>query len=325
MLVLMKIVTVFLCEVSKMFYFCSQSEQKTSIDVDSYTESYKLLTNKDYINQRGVVMLDETKHSMPNRGDYYVSHPAIVLCDHGFARFDYDFRPSELHTHDILILQPGHTIKALEASDDYKVRVIVISEDFFNKIKHLNIAHFNKYHGYNAVYPVCHLSDEHYSPISDAFNVLQAVSSMCKENREVMMLSIIHTIILMRHEFYPISEESNKQKDTSISARFQEAVVKHYRESRSVEFYAKMYGLSAKYFATLIKEGLYISPGRYINRYVAARAKELLDKRGDLNIQQVANELGFDEQSTFSRFFKGQVGMTPKEYRNIKETKENSI
>jgi AraC-like DNA-binding protein len=228
----------------------------------------------------------------------------------------------ELNLHDICVLASGHMAKVNEVSDDCRVRIVVLSEAFSNKIKYLNVSHYDKHFNHSVTHPVCHLSDECYSPVSDAFNVLQAINDMCKENREAMLLNVFQTIIMMRYEFYPIDTESNKEKDTRISTRFQEAVIKHYRESRSVDFYAKMFGLSAKYFAALIKEEIYVSPGRWIGRYVTARAKDMLDKRGDLNIQQIAFELGFDEQSSFSRFFKGQVGMTPKEYRKNKEAQE---
>ena len=190
-----------------------------------------------------------------------------------------------------------------------------MSEKFFNKTKYLNISHYNRHYSYIVANPVCSLTDEQYSPVSDAFNVLRAISSMCKECRESMMLNLLHAIIMMRYNFCPIPTEAKKKRDNRISARFQEAVVEHYRESRDVAFYARMFGLSPKYFAVLVKKELHVSPGQWISNYVVMRAKEMLDKRGDLNIQQIALELGFDMQSAFSRFFKNNTGVTPKEYR----------
>ena len=46
-------------------------------------------------------------------------------------------------------------------------------------------------------------------------------------------------------------------------------------------------------------------------------AQELLAGNSD-SIKNLATKLGFEEASSFSRFFKKQTGMTPMEYRNGK-------
>lgn len=76
-----------------------------------------------------------------------------------------------------------------------------------------------------------------------------------------------------------------------------------------------MFHLSPKYFSTLIKQETGISAGEWIDRYVVIQAKTLLEQERDLTIQQVADQMGFSEQASFSRFFKRHTGMTPKEYR----------
>lgn len=47
-----------------------------------------------------------------------------------------------------------------------------------------------------------------------------------------------------------------------------------------------------------------------------AEAKLLLRTNPDLNIQDISNELNFEDQATFSRFFKRETGMTPSAYRH---------
>ena len=43
-------------------------------------------------------------------------------------------------------------------------------------------------------------------------------------------------------------------------------------------------------------------------------------RKPELSIQQVADQLGFSDASTFGKFFRRHTGKTPTEYRN-----ENSI
>lgn len=57
------------------------------------------------------------------------------------------------------------------------------------------------------------------------------------------------------------------------------------------------------------------SCGLRISTYITVRAKSLLDSREDYSIQQISDFLGFSEPSSFSRFFKRETGMNPKDYR----------
>ena len=173
-------------------------------------------------------------------------------------------------------------------SEDYKARVIIMSPDLANKARNLNISHYNKYSGYAAENPVWLLDREQFTQMNEAFNLLQTVSSLGKVWRESMILNVFQTILMMLHEFCPIPEDSKSKADLRISARFQESVVNHYRESHEVDFYAHKFGLSPKYFAALVKSELNVSPRQWINQYVVMQAKSLLTQRNDLNIQQIA-------------------------------------
>jgi AraC-like DNA-binding protein len=76
--------------------------------------------------------------------------------------------------------------------------------------------------------------------------------------------------------------------------------------------------LTPKYFATVIKRTTGIAASEWINRYVLIEAKWLLHHERGQSIQQIAYQLGFTEQASFSRFFKSYEGKTPKEYREQK-------
>ncbi len=52
-----------------------------------------------------------------------------------------------------------------------------------------------------------------------------------------------------------------------------------------------------------------------IHLYVIAKAKNLL-VAGDTGIAEIAYKLGFGNRPYFSRLFKKEVGMSPKEFKN---------
>ena len=279
------------------------------------TENYKLLTDIKLVDKQGLAMVDVDCH-VPVNIEYHITNIFVILCERGYAKCDYDFKPLELHTHDIFLGLPGHMFKLDGGSNDFRARIIVISNDLAYKIRNLNISHYNKFSGYNAENPLGHLTSEQFAQMNEAFNLLQTVHSLGKTWRENMILNVFQTIIMMRHEFCPIPEDTDTKADLRISARFQEAVINYYRESHEVDFYANKFGLSPKYFAALVKSELKVSPRQWINQYILMQAKSLLTQRNDLNIQQIAYLLGFKDQTTFCRFFKKQEGLTPSMYRN---------
>lgn len=253
---------------------------------------------------------------MLSENEYRVSNSFVALCERGTASFDYDFNAIEMRRGDIIVVMPGHIINVHKVSEDYRVRYFVISEDFHNKAKSINFSLYLDGFGYSSYNPVFHLSGEQYAKVCDAFNMIQKVTAVGGKWKEIMQLYAFHIFIMMCHEFYPYKDDKEIQPATGMAARFQEAVIKHCRESTDVEFYADMFGCSAKHLAVLTKKELGMTPRKWIMRYLALQAKSMLLKRSDLHVQQVAYLMGFKDQATFTRFFKRFVGVTPTEYRN---------
>ena len=97
--------------------------------------------------------------------------------------------------------------------------------------------------------------------------------------------------------------------------RFKDALVSHFQESREVQYYGNLLCLSPKYFGSIIKKETGISANEWISGYVIVQAKSLLRHSQNLNIQQISQQLGFSDPAAFTRFFKTNAGVSPKEYR----------
>ena len=52
----------------------------------------------------------------------------------------------------------------------------------------------------------------------------------------------------------------------------------------------------------------------WINEYVVTEAKMML-RYTDMTVQEVAYALNFPTQSAFGKYFRQQVGMSPRQYR----------
>ena len=104
---------------------------------------------------------------------------------------------------------------------------------------------------------------------------------------------------------------SHKEK---IAFKFAMLVSEHYATQRTVAFYADKLCITPVYLTQVIQEVNGQGAHDMIADYVVVGIKSLLRKT-ELEIKDVARQSGFDTQSSFSRFFRRQTGMSPSEFR----------
>ena len=88
----------------------------------------------------------------------------------------------------------------------------------------------------------------------------------------------------------------------------------HYDEPLTVEQIAQEVYLSASRLSHIIKGELGVTLGNYISKVRIDKAKGLLREK-ELPISQIALEVGFPDQSYFTKVFKKIEKCTPKIFR----------
>ena len=83
----------------------------------------------------------------------------------------------------------------------------------------------------------------------------------------------------------------------------------------SVNYLASQLNLSPKYMSDLLKQETGKTALELIHLYLISEAKNMI-VAGDLSISEIAYELGFENPPYFSRLFRKEVGMSPKEFKN---------
>ncbi len=76
----------------------------------------------------------------------------------------------------------------------------------------------------------------------------------------------------------------------------------------------QLLGIGQPYLYKIFKEKTNMSPKQYISIRKLEKAKALL-KETELNINEIANSVGYFDQLAFSKFFTNNVGISPKKYR----------
>jgi len=86
---------------------------------------------------------------------------------------------------------------------------------------------------------------------------------------------------------------------------------------------ASLMKINPRYLARAFKDVIGMSIPNYINNVRLKKAAELLCGDPDVNVYNVIEEVGFDNESYFYRMFKMKYGCTPKEYALQKSIAEN--
>ncbi len=88
----------------------------------------------------------------------------------------------------------------------------------------------------------------------------------------------------------------------------------HLDENIGLTELATLVKMSPRYFLQLFKQSTGITPHKFVIRTRIERAKELLISK-DMNIAQIAQYVGFANQSHLNLHFKRLIGVTPKQFQ----------
>jgi len=157
---------------------------------------------------------------------------------------------------------------------------------------------------------------------------LGKVTDLLQQMREDTLLDVpqehVHT--LLRHQLHTlltrlsILQGRRQTQATLVSPasqrfqRFQQLVDKRFAQWHQVADYANQLGYTEKSLARAVAAAAGTTAKAFIAARINLEAKRLLVHL-DLPVVTIADRLGFDEPTNFSKFFKREVGCTPAEFR----------
>ena len=266
------------------------------------------------IEQEKVIMANESALPVTLSNDVFVSPNFVIsLCHKGSCQADFDMLPIEFKQHDIAVMLPNHIIGYGKCSEDYSTTMIVIDRSFFNELT--NRESFRGYLKYKNQ-PNYHLNNEQYSQITTILATLRLVVEIPHPKRTESLANLLDIL------FYALTDYRGDESLNTVEVRnthlfnsFYDLLINNYKQQHEIAWYAERLCLTPKYFSGVIRQITGKSAAQWINEMLILQAKRLLYTHRDMNIQQIAYELGFKGNANFCRFFKDQTGLRPSEYR----------
>lgn len=278
----------------------------------SYTHPITLYNQR--IKEEGIVVFDDVR-GMPTGDEPFISPDYVICIGHrGHIDLMYDDTPDYSERYTVGVIFPNHSVCKVSKTDDYLATLIiadvsVLSDPMLQIIKQLRYRY--------EPHPCVKLDKQEYKMIMHVVELMRETVRLNLSDRRVLMARQLEFFLRLLSQ-YRTRKLKETAADKRVSIQFHNDLAKHFRQHRDVGFYAAKACLSPKHFSAVIKEETGHTAAHWIHTQVVTEAQMLLHTRRDLTVQAIADMLGFDEQATFSRYFRRETGMSPSDFREGK-------
>lgn len=273
---------------------------------------HPMLVNAQKIKENGIAILDDVRE-LPSGKEPFTSPDYVICIGHrGTMQMTYDDMPDHSSKQTVAVVFPNHTLRMVSKSDDYLATLVVVDAALLDDPL-LRIIGQLRYR--YEPHPWVKLDRREYGVIMHLVGVMRETVAIDIPDKRLLLTHQLGFFmrLLSYYRTLKLNESPNLKR---VSTQFQNNLAQHFRNHRDVAFYAEKACLSPKHFSTVIRQETGHTAAWWIHSHVVAEAKALLQLRRDLTIQAVADQLGFADQATFSRYFHRETGLYPTEYRS---------
>ena len=280
----------------------------TNLNIDEQCESFGIIMSPFELNREDFHKIRE------NMGDnlFRLKEARILFLKKGSMRNLLNFEEYEIQERTLAIFPPNFNIENTNISTDFSAEIIALKETFFESedmIKLFSTIWSNPY--------ILQLNEEEFRMVEKYFSLTRdLLNTTFSTSIKLSLQHLLNSFILNIKTFSGRSIEKDIQSPYKISMfrRFISLVKEHYKQERTIGFYANQLSITPHYLSALIKQTSGETVMQWINKMVILKSKELL-REGNLLVYEISNELNFPNPSFFSRFFKKQTGITPFQYQ----------
>lgn len=220
-----------------------------------------------------------------------------------------------LQTNEVISLTPLQLFRVDRVEGEYLT--FLFNSNFYCIFGHDNEVSCNGFlfHGSSEVLKL-ELTDSQAVQLGTIVHLFQGECSV-KDNlqEEMLRITLKHFIITctrIAREKFNIS--ADKEKSFDLVRKFYVLVDQNFKEKKQVQDYADLLHRSPKTLTNLFSSYGLPSPLRVIRERIEAEAKRLL-VHTTKSAKEIGELLGFEDQATFSRFFKKMTGESIFDYR----------
>ena len=251
--------------------------------------------------------------SRPHRHDFY----QIFWLTQGERSFTIDFDNFPVRAPSFVFVPPGavHTFGTLESTNGYMLsfqqdflEAQGYSIDLFQDCPVFDPAHFR------VVLQVSHTAVQR---VTGYVEEIFAEFNAKQHQYQTAMAAFLRLLFVEIKRAVSNQAGSNShQKYSALTARFLRRLNSRPYQIASASEVSKLLGVSRSWLNELVRKETGRNLTDHLQRRFILESKRLL-AHSDLNISEIAYQLGFDDASYFTRLFRQIAGTNPSEFREL--------
>ena len=228
---------------------------------------------------------------------YFTPTYCIQIVKGGSLHININKTNYELTANQGCLVTPELLIEKPQSLENYvEMLVLSASREF---IQELNLDFPLAASSYIYVHPVWDISPKRMERLEQYFH---------------LMRSFFYYLAGPELNHFPQQDFSTMSRNEEITGRFMQLVDEHCERHHNLDWNAEQLCLTTRYVANTVKETLGMTASSCIEHALTQRAQTLLCTT-TLSIQEIADRLGFQNQSHFGTFFKRHTSLSPAAFR----------
>lgn len=275
--------------------------------------------------QEDLLFLEYDKALVKSRGETLFSHArlnalALFLVLEGEADLTVDHMPYKLIKGSFLTLMPSHTLRMIHVDEDFRGYLIAVSSSFMNDYGLFRQKNTSMLRYMEIRKNPCAVFEPSEAEVVRDQMLLVRSKIRQKDHyfyKEIMQNALAGLMLELGNIFsakkdFTASPALSRKED--LLEQFLKLLFENCREQHGVAYYAERLFITPQYLSLILKTLTGKSANKWIDDALIMEARVLL-KAPQATVQQVADLLHFSDQSTFGKFFKKHMGVSPMEYR----------
>lgn len=243
----------------------------------------------------------------------------FIMVYAGSAHISVNLTDYEVSAQSLVTVLPRSIIQMKDWSEDFRCDLIAFSSNFVKDLTLIRSVITQMDNIGNM--PILNLSQCEWSLATHYWDLLRLIYEH-RSNNEMqpgavgnMMLSFFYCVCGMYSNRASQRDEASQVRREELARKFMTLVLRHCESVREVRHYADLLCVTPQYLNAVIKTVRGETASSVIKRATILTIEAEL-KSSTRSIQEIAGNLNFPNASFFSKFFKRETGMSPKQYRD---------
>ena len=271
-----------------------------------------------------VAVMDVPSYGMELIRELFAIDAFIVgYVTNGYSITEFNSNAHHMEPGNVFILAPTHSCRVIENSPDYTVRLLMLDSNGQNLSVHLNYIVKSERWIQTYFQPVLRLNDKEAATMNSCLDrIIEEINRKNCPNKPsfVRMATVWHHVeldnIMQLHSNEPTDNGKPLTRQQTLARQLYRLIINNYRQEHQVKFYSEKMCLTPQYLNQITGLIFGKTLSSIISNLLFSTARSMLIS-SDASIQEIADELNFPDQASFSKFIKKITGISPNALRKM--------